>query len=306
MTAVQDTEQTPDYPLDVSMEAFADIVNILNALGNEDALALFLFAKDGIASSKDAIRELGLTQKRFYSRLKDLLDNNLMEKVEGEYRHTALGGIVCSLGMTMEGVLLNKDKLVIMNQLNRAKNISDQERKEMMELFSIDQLVGESVSKIKLVDSFEEAVHNVLSLVENAKKTIQFCSKYSDIRVSQACMNAMERGVDTYFVVGDQDQFEFVFKLIKPMITNPTYLKMILQFLKSPQMNIKYIDIPYTFLIVDGTKCMIEIPQPLTNTFSLSIFFNDEIMSKRMMENFNILWENGTEVQDTFDRILKV
>jgi len=306
MTTVQDTEQTPDYPLDVSMEAFADIVHILNALGNEDALALFLFAKDGIASSKDAIRELGLTQKRFYSRLKDLLDNSLMEKVEGEYRHTALGGIVCNLGMTMEGVLLNKDKLVIMNQLNRSKNISDKERKELMELFSIDQLVGESVSKIKLVDSFEEAVHNVLSLVENAKKSIQFCSKYSDIRVSQACMNAMERGVDTYFVVGDQDQFEYAFKMIKPMITNPTYLKMILQFLKSPQMNIKYIDIPYTFLIVDGTKSMIEIPKPFTNTFSLSIFFDDEILSKRMVENFNILWENGAEVHDTINSILKV
>lgn len=306
MTAVQDTEQTPDYPLDISMGAFADIVHILNALGNEDALAIFLFAKDGIASSKGAIRELGLTQKRFYSRLKDLLDNNLMEKVEGEYRHTALGGIVFNLGMTMEGVLLNKDKLVIMNQLNRAKNISDEERKEMMDLFSIDQLAGESVSKIKLVDSFEEAVKNVLNLVENAKESIQFCSKYSDIRVSQACMNAMERGVDTYFIVGDQDQFEYVFKLIKPMITNPTYLKMILQFLKSSQLNTKYIDIPYTFLIVDGTKSMIEIPKPFTNTFSLSIFFDDEILSKRMMENFSILWENGVEVHDTINSILKV
>ena len=306
MTAVQDTEQTPDYPLDISMGAFADIVHILNALGNEDALAIFLFAKDGIASSKGAIRELGLTQKRFYSRLKDLLDNNLMEKVEGEYRHTALGGIVFNLGMTMEGVLLNKDKLVIMNQLNRAKNISDEERKEMMELFSIDQLAGESVSKIKLVDSFEEAVKNVLNLVENAKESIQFCSKYSDIRVSQACMNAMERGVDTYFIVGDQDQFEYVFKLIKPMTTNPTYLKMILQFLKSSQLNTKYIDIPYTFLIVDGTKSMIEIPKPFTNTFSLSIFFDDEILSKRMMENFSILWENGVEVHDTINSILKV
>ena len=206
----------------------------------------------------------------------------------------------------MEGVLLNKDKLVIMNQLNRSKNISDKERKELMELFSIDQLVGESVNKIKLVNSFEEAVHNVLSLVENAEKSIQFCSKYSDIRVSQACMNAMERGVDTYFIVGDQDQFEYAFKMIKPMITNPTYLKMILQFLKSPQMNIKYIDIPYTFLIVDGTKSMIEIPKPFTNTFSLSLFFDDEILSKRMVENFNILWENGAEVHDSINSILKV
>jgi hypothetical protein len=118
-------------------------------------------------------------------------------------------------------------------------------------------------------------------------------------------MNAMERGVDTYFVVGDQDQFEYAFKLIKPMITNPTYLKMILQFLKSPQMNIKYIDIPYTFLIVDGTKSMIEIPKPFTNTFSLSIFFDDEVLSKRMVENFDILWENGAEINDTINSILK-
>jgi predicted transcriptional regulator len=306
MTEVQDTGQTSGYPLDVSMEAFPDIVNILNALGNEDALALFLYAKNGIMSSKHAIRELRLTQKRYYSRLKDLLDNNLIEKIEGEYIYTALGSIMYNLGMTMEGALLNKDKLRIMNQLNKAKNISDKERKELMELFSIEELAGESVSKIKLVDTFEEAVHNVLDLMENAKKSIRFCSKYSDIRVSQACLKAMERGVDTYFIVGDQDQFEYAFNLIKPMITNPKYLKMILQFLKSPQMNIRYIDIPYTFLIIDEMKSMIEIPKPFTNTFSLSIFFDDEILSSRMVENFNILWEIGVEINDTVNNILKV
>ena len=83
MDVSQASEQGTEYSLDVSMDTFTNMVKILNALGNDDALSIFMYTVDGIKSSKQAILELGLTQKRFYSRLKDLIDVGFIEKDGG-------------------------------------------------------------------------------------------------------------------------------------------------------------------------------------------------------------------------------
>ncbi len=159
-------------------------------------------------------------------------------------------------------------------------------------------MMGDRIYQAKIVDTFEKAVYNVLSFIDGAEKSIYFASKYFDIRVSQACMNAIERGVDTYFLVGNPNQISYALQLIRPIITNPKYLKMIVQYFKSPQMNIKYIELPYTFLVVDEKKSMIEVPKPFTNIFSLSIFFENELFSQKLVENFDKLWENASDVNN--------
>jgi predicted transcriptional regulator len=298
MSIASESEQTPEYPLDVSMTAFSDLVKILNALGNEDALAIFIYAESGIQSSKDAIRTLGLTQKRFYSRLKDLIDVKLISKTEGEYQYTALGKHFYNLKRQIEPVLDNKERLELIDKIGQAGALSSKEAQKIAEVLSIDDLLGYRINQAKIVDTFEKAVYNVINYIDNAKKTIYFASKYADIKVSQSCMNAMERGVETFFLVGNLDQFSTALKMIKPIIANPAYLEMIVQYLKSPQMNIRYIDLPYTFLIVDERQSMIEVPKPFTNIFSLSIFFDNELFSMRLIENFNLLWENAAEVDN--------
>jgi len=162
------------------MTAFAELVKILNALGNEDALAIFLYTNNGISSSKEAIQTLGLTQKRFYSRLKDLIDNKLVEKVEGEYRHTALGRILCDLGLSLEELLINKEKLEIINQLNRA-NISEEEKQGLMELFSLDLSGG--TDKIRVITSFEDLVNITVETIDNAEKRLELATQYIDNRI---------------------------------------------------------------------------------------------------------------------------
>lgn len=298
MSVASETGQVTDNPLEVSTTAFNDLVKILNALGNEDALAIFIYSENGIKSSKDAIRTLGLTQKRFYSRLKDLMDVKLISKIEGEYRYTALGKYFFTLKKSIEPVLDNKERLELIDKIGQAGSLSNKEAQRIAEVLSIDDLLGQRINQAKIVDTFEKAVYNVINYIDNAEKTIHFASKYADIRVSQACMNAMERGVETSFLVGNLDQFTSALKMIKPIIANPSYLKMIVQYLKSPQMNIRYVDLPYTFLIVDAKQSMIEVPKPFTNIFSLSIFFENELFSMRLIENFELLWENAAEVND--------
>jgi len=298
MTTNTKSEQIPDFPLDVSTDAFYDLVKILNAMGNEDALAIFLYASDGIPSSKDAIRTLQLTQKRFYTRLKDLIDVKLIDKVEGEYQYTALGKFFFNMKKKIEPVLENRERLELIDKIGQAGSLSNMEAQRIAEVLDLDDLMGDRVYQAKVMDTFEKAVFNVINFVENAETSIYFASKYFDIRVSQSCMNAMERGVDTYFLVGSENNITNAMQMIKPLLTNPKYLKMVVQYLRTPKMNIRYADLPYTFLVVDEKKSMIEVPKPFTNEFSLSVFFESELFSQKLVDNFKMLWENASEVND--------
>ena len=56
------------------------LVELLSSLTSLDSLKIFMKAEKGISSSTRAIKELGLTQKRYYVWLKSLIDVDLVEK----------------------------------------------------------------------------------------------------------------------------------------------------------------------------------------------------------------------------------
>jgi hypothetical protein len=50
-------------------------------------------------------------------------------------------------------------------------------------------------------------------------------------------------------------------------------------------------------MIIDGKYAMLEVTKPFTNTFSLSFFFNSELLCKKLMDNFNTIWNNASEIK---------
>ena len=55
---------------DPMVETFAELEQIFSATSSVDAIKIFYAAKDGIDSSTQAIKKLGMTQKRYYTHLK--------------------------------------------------------------------------------------------------------------------------------------------------------------------------------------------------------------------------------------------
>lgn len=295
MTIAAESEEIPYYPLDVDMTAFAELVKILSALGNEDALAIFLYTSNGISSSKEAIQTLGLTQKRFYSRLKDLIDNKLVEKVEGEYRHTALGRILCDLGLSLEELLVNKEKLEIINQLNRA-NISEKEREDLMNLFSINSI--DTTSDIKIISSFEELVSKTVDMIQKAKRSVLLATQYVDHRVIDTSFHAVERGVKIKGIISQADNFTQVMKIVFSLMTNPKQATFLTKFLKSDDFQTRFTKIPYTFLTVDSKDSIIEIKNPVTDQYEFALIINNEVYSRKMENIFNSLWDTASDIKN--------
>ena len=74
----------------MELGAYAEL---FSAFGNMDTIRIFAYAEKGISNSSKAVRDLNLTPKRYYQRLKDLIDLNLITKIDGGYIYTPLGEI---------------------------------------------------------------------------------------------------------------------------------------------------------------------------------------------------------------------
>jgi predicted transcriptional regulator len=68
------------------------VPHIINALSDDKSLSIFdwVIREDG--RSKIIIKRLKLTPKQYYSRLSVLKNSGVIEKTNGKYRLTSLGG----------------------------------------------------------------------------------------------------------------------------------------------------------------------------------------------------------------------
>ncbi|MHA1428710.1 MAG: hypothetical protein ACTSQI_22255 [Candidatus Helarchaeota archaeon] len=297
MDLATDTETISDFPLDVSVTAFIDTVTILNALGNEDALKIFLYAKDGIKRSKEAIQELGLTQKKYYSRLKDLLDVQLLEKVDGEYRYTTLGKVVYKLGISMEPLLSNKDRLRLADNLQKMESLSESEKRDIMQLISIGGIgdpfdLKEILSPVRMIDSYDDLVRELINKIDKSERNIYFATKYTDPKVAEATIRAIQRNIEVFVLSEKMNIIQGIQAL--RLILSPKSIKTVTKFLQEYSHILRQVpNLIYSFIIIDEKYTIIEIPHPMKNQFHLGFLFENPRVTQKLIEIFLSMWENS-------------
>jgi len=300
MTTLQESGQIPDYPLDMSTRAFADMAKIMNSLGNEDALALFLYSKDSISSSKDAIRTLGLTQKRFYTRLKDLIDNKLIEKSEGEYKHTALGSVVFNMGLSLENLLQNREKLEVLDTLRKSNSISPENTKQILDALKIDipfisgAEIGGTSPNILIVETYERLVEEIIKEIDQSTRSIFFASKYTDEKVVESTIVALQKNVTVNLLVEKLSISQGV--QVLRMLLSPKSISTFGNFVKEYSHIIKQTSkLTYSFVIIDEKKAILEIPHPTQHQFHLGFIFENAQICSKLVKIFKSMWENSEE-----------
>jgi phosphatidylserine/phosphatidylglycerophosphate/cardiolipin synthase-like enzyme len=222
------------------------------------------------------------------------MDNKLIEKVEGAYRHTALGEILCNIGLSMEKLLLDKDKLKIMSQLSKVKNLSEKQKNELMQFFSIDLSLGSK--DVKIIDSFDELVSVTVDIFNNATEMVYIATQYIDVRVINAGFKALERGVKMRGLISEIDQISNALKIAFSILTNPRQISVIRNFLSSANSQARTVKLHYTFIIADGKRSVMEIKDPFVDEFKFAICINSEKISKKLVEVFESYWNQGKEI----------
>jgi sugar-specific transcriptional regulator TrmB len=281
---------------EVSPQTLVMIKNILDALAHEDAIKIFNYARNGITNSTVAIRELGLTQKRYYTRLKLLLEAGILEKWEQGYRYTFLGNILQQMSSSLTTVLEQKDRLELANKLRKTKSLSAEEKKNLMQLIAPTGGSGglnlsDMMNSVRMIDNYEDLVKNLIDMINRAEKFMYLASNYSDIRVVEAMLRALQRGVNIRALGGERglnDRMNVLRALFSPGL-----MANILKASKEISAVLRKVELSYSFLLLDDEWAVIEVPHPTKDSFYLGFIFQNGEICKKMGIIFNEMWEKG-------------
>ncbi len=275
-----------------------EMEKIFRSLADKDALVIFEAGEKGITNSSEVIRELGLTQKRYYTRLRELIEAGLMEKREGAYQHTVFGNLVYeSVFHLLRKALSDKEGHELMGKL-QTSNLSFEAKKTITESLIKTGALSFVSSKelfttVKMITTYEGLVEEILEMVNTASESIYLASGYSDARVVEAMLGATTRGVKLAAILNGSDQKlmedVFAFRSILNPKTAITYVK----FMRKAGETLRINKISYSFMVVDGEKLIFEIPHPRTKVFEVAFSVVDKKLGEKISGIFRGLFESG-------------
>jgi len=191
--------------------------------------------------------------------------------------------------------LSQRERLDVLTRIGRLEGIGVDQMEAIAKVLANVNIEG-LISPVKMCDTWKGVVETVNSYLEKAEETIYFATKYFDYRTIESIIMAIQRGVkfrsliDKSLSTGIKSRV----KLLGSMISHPRMFKLFYDFVGSAEEISRYVDLPYTFIVIDGRYAMIEITNPLTNAFYVAFFFHNGEICKRLIENFKMLWEKGT------------
>jgi len=281
---------------------FKHLERVFSAASSIDALKIFYTANEGIESSTRTIEKLGLTQKRYYTNLKRLIDTGLVEKVDGKYVHTTFGKITYKLIEALKGALDQKDKLDLIDRILKTKNLSMEETEEIMRALLKDVnlipdgRITDILGPIRIVESWEKVVQEIIKYIDKAEEEVLFACRYYDMHILEACLTAAQRQVKVHYLVDKELKVSRMTQMfLSFLFTNHYEQNDFSDLLKFP-FKIKYVNLPYSFLVIDGEYSMVEVSTPLSRNFSFAFLFHNKKISERLSLCFSELWERGSNI----------
>ncbi|MBN1681974.1 hypothetical protein JW865_00280 [Candidatus Bathyarchaeota archaeon] len=288
---------------DIDYNFICDCADLFTVFSNIDALRIFMYAEKGIPNSTVAIKELNLTPKRYYSRLKELLDCGLVVKNDEGYNYTPLGEVVAKMGLTLIEIMKNKEKIeLIMNLSGSAVLSSDEKNKVnnfLLENFEVGQVIapiinGPTHSKMERLSTYDELVKRICDEIELVNKNMFFASTYFDPIVSDKTVEAMNKGIPSKVMMSKKTMSKKITKL-RMLLAPQSVLKLLDNMRKNPDLANFYreAEFPFSFLILDEEKCFFELPNIIDGEFTIAFFLEDKNVSQRFITLFNNLFNSA-------------
>ncbi len=290
-----------------------NLVNVLSILSKEDALTIFLTAKNGLASELDTPQKIGLTKKQYYTRLKQLVEFGLLGKRENKYEHTALGNLVYEKHVV--GLLNNmkiSKELEMIDLLKRTSKFKPEEISNFVSKINPESNIYENLDVVKnrfeLTSTYDSMVRKVLELVDFAETGILLASRFQDERIINAILKKTAMGIHTK-VISDinlvADYFESEKDKMKiddknkkeriNVVANPFY---------PSKIDRKYLKVPYCMLIIDGKYVGLEIINNCEpEKFKMALFGIGEKLSTQLKDEFDKMWISASATPPKVQRV---
>ncbi len=269
-----------------------ELATMFRLLSNLDAVKILYRAGTGIENSTYAMEELDLTPKKYYYRLNELLAADLVKKVDGVYRQTALGRIIYdrfipAMGKTVDA----KDELELIVYLEGTE-LENGVRSLIEDKLEIPSF-AESTN-VRFLRDYESLAIEVIDLYDSAEESVLLASNYLDVRILDAAFRSMDRGVKNRCIIGKEVLSSKLQQL--RMILSPKFAKVMMK-LGSNSIDLvdiaRVIDLQYSFCVVDGYRSIFEFYNPVADEFIIAFLVKDKFIGEKLTKIFNELWKTG-------------
>jgi len=268
------------------------MTSLFKVLSKTDALRLFHHARKGIKNSTYAIEELDLTPKKYYARLRELVNIGLIRKNDSVYGQTALGRMIYDrLLPAFEKAVDARDELEFLVGLD-GLDMENGVKKRILEELGIPTFSDST--NVRMIDNYESMVIDVIDLCDEAEKSLLMASNYMDVRVMEAVFRAMKRNVTNSFIVGKRSLSSKIRTL--KMMLSLTFAKTVINF-ASNSLELKnvmrFAELPYSFCVVDGHRNIIEVADTIDDRFLAAFSVDDRCVGETATKFYEKLWEAG-------------
>lgn len=282
-----------------TLQRMSDVLSILSKL---DALEIFVMSKNGLISELDTPQKIGLTKKQYYTRLKQLYDLNLITKKENSYVHTSFGDLIYNEHIVgFLDTVSNLKELEMIDVLKKSSKFNNNEISDFLSRINPGKrpdLVTHSVKKTLIIDTFDGMISKALEMIEFAQEEIFIASRFTNDLIINSVLKKATAGVKVRILADTNTVKEFFNNAEKTIskqdknsderisvVANPFYPSNIER---------KYVDVPFSLLIVDGNAVGMEIVDNYNpKKFMLSTYVEDKSFAEQIKLYFNKWWENS-------------
>lgn len=284
-----------ENPLDVS-------IKVISSLASDDSIRIFLACEEGIDSSAKAIEELGMTEKRYYTWLRKLLDAGLVEKRRNTYVQTMLGKFYHMLWDSFLNILSQRNHLELADKVMNIDKLSMTEKEKFLRVISNNELVGTAslvdvLHEVKMIVDYDHLIAEVVKLLDNAEESVYMAVNRFDNRVMEASLKAIDKGLKFFFLSSEEKGFPESMEALRMLLLHSDVVKIIQRLLNSKELNVRSMKehLSHSFIIIDGKYGIIELPHPLFHDFYVAFKFRNAFFCQKLIKTFNSLYEQGKE-----------
>ncbi len=267
---------------------------IHSALANKDSLEIFNMAGEGINASLDVLSAHNFSKKRYYVRLRELIDLGLVCKDNGMYKHTALGTLVYENQVkNLRQILFKRSSIQILQDLKKKKDPNAPERTAIDEishevLKDLESSLGLSNLKpVRLFRTWNELSAEAALSAETMTADLYAATRYVDFRTAETALAAANRGCKIYIIHSPRSGLSPKIQLIGNLMTHPRAIAVFKELSHHPNVTMKEAELPYSFLVIDSCRVGIEIVNPLDPySFFLGLLFESPALATKLISHF--------------------
>ncbi|MDQ4072878.1 MAG: hypothetical protein M3162_01100 [Thermoproteota archaeon] len=283
---------------------------LFSIFSNDDSFKIFLRAKNGLDASSLSYLKLGIPSKTYYSKLKKLIDLNLIEKIEGMYSYTTFGNAIYNqFLLSLDDHVRKLDQYRIVdtlkhsnkfseNEINRfLMNIVEQSRVSQFSFQKPSTIKSHYDKDIKIFLSYEEMVPEIQKEIERSAIEILIATRIFDDKLFNAVFHKAKSGVKVK-VLCDEGLINKYYQSYGRIETNKDkHTTERINLIGNPWYQDKDIverritSIPFGLIIFDHKITGIElINQYETGSLGSGIFIKDENTAITMTNYYNKIW----------------